>query len=515
MSVRLSRKGLLGSDYLIVCILMLVTAGAALLCGQIVLARQQQARLDAYADALLARGLDVAADAGDTLRRAHELHTVPCSPADIVELRFLMFQSRFLRDVGRMRGDHAACSSVWSTIPHLEALPPADLQHEGYRFWKATRNPIDPRIVADVTVYRDVVVTTAPAAFAGMDPPHSGMTAALLSRDGRHTYNTFGDATGLQSPADTGRRLLERTRQVRRCSSRFNICVVAHDRPLGLFAHSPLQAAGLGLLGALAGIGIGLMIVGVRLRRRSLPMQLQRALEGDGLVMHYQPLRTLHDRRLVGVEALARWRSESGQWIEPEVFVAMAEELRLTGTMARQVVRKVLADLGERLRGDDGFYASLNLSVADIADPHFHRYLDEQIRTHGIAANRLVLEITERSTTGHAELAESIGRLRERGYRFYIDDFGTGYSTLAYLARLPIDAIKIDRMFTLAIGTGSPVELIIEPICALARRLRIGLVVEGVENEAQAASVLRLVPDALGQGWLLGRPVPAAQLPER
>ncbi|MCD7098619.1 EAL domain-containing protein [Stenotrophomonas sp. MMGLT7] len=513
MSFHLSRKGLLGSDCLIVCILLLATAAAALAGGRILQAGRQQAALDTYADKLLARAIEVAADSSQTLQRAHELRTAPCSEADIAELRFLMFQSRFLRDVGRLRDNHVVCSGAWGVIHQAEPLPRPDLQHDGYRFWKATRYPPDPRIVADASAYRDVTVATAPAAFAGMDPPRSGMAALLLSRDGRYTYNALGDVARLQAHVGAGRDPLGRTRQLRRCSSGFNVCAVAYYRPAGLFAESPVQAAGLGLLGALAGIGIGLTIVGIRMRRRSLPMQLQRALEGDGLVMHYQPLRPLRDRRLAGVEALARWCSESGQWVEPDVFVAMAEELHLAGTMARQVVRKALAELGARLRGDDGFYVSLNLSVAEIADPDFHRYLDEQIRHHGIAADRLVLEITERSTTGHAELAESIGRLRERGYRFYIDDFGTGYSTLAYLARLPIDAIKVDRMFTGSIGTGSPVELIIEPICALARRLQVGLVVEGVESEEQAASVLRLAPDALGQGWLLGRPVPAAQLP--
>lgn len=95
-------------------------------------------------------------------------------------------------------------------------------------------------------------------------------------------------------------------------------------------------------------------------------------------------------------------------------------------------------------------------------------------------------------------------------YKFFIDDFGTGYSNLAYLAKLPIDGIKVDRMFTQAIGTEAVSAEIVENICNIARRLDLKLVVEGIEKPEQSAYVLKLHPDAVGQGWLFGYPVSAA-----
>ena len=130
-----------------------------------------------------------------------------------------------------------------------------------------------------------------------------------------------------------------------------------------------------------------------------------------------------------------------------------------------------------------------------------------------MAREQVVLEITERSTTRHSDLADGMARLREDGYPFYIDDFGTGYSNFAYLAELPLDAIKMDQRFTRAIGTGSAISQIIEAICTMTRTLEIGLVVEGVETEEQAQVMFELMPSAIAQGWLLGRPVEVDALP--
>lgn len=101
---------------------------------------------------------------------------------------------------------------------------------------------------------------------------------------------------------------------------------------------------------------------------------------------------------------------------------------------------------------------------------------------------------------------------RASGYRFFIDDFGTGYSSLAYLAELPIDGIKIDRMFTKAIGKEAVSSTIVEKICSIANELGVRLIVEGVEEQQQADHILRLHPQAVGQGWLFGRPMTAGAL---
>ena len=117
--------------------------------------------------------------------------------------------------------------------------------------------------------------------------------------------------------------------------------------------------------------------------------------------------------------------------------------------------------------------------------------------------------ITERSTAEYQQLAPAAARYRHRGYRIHIDDFGTGYSSLAHLGELPVDAIKIDRLFTRAIGTGAISASIVPQIFTLAGLLGAEVIVEGIETEAQACHLAVEHPDALGQGWFFGRPVPA------
>ena len=165
------------------------------------------------------------------------------------------------------------------------------------------------------------------------------------------------------------------------------------------------------------------------------------------------------------------------------------------------------------LRADAGLYLGINLTAEDLLDAQFHEYLDEQAAHHGIAATSVVLEITERSTAMRDDLVRNIRHLRAKGYRFCIDDFGTGYSSLDYLATLPLDAVKIDKLFTQAAGSDSVVGQIFEPMCTMALALRVGIVVEGIETEQQAEHVRRLAPQAVGQGWLLGRPVAIHDLP--
>jgi sensor c-di-GMP phosphodiesterase-like protein len=110
-------------------------------------------------------------------------------------------------------------------------------------------------------------------------------------------------------------------------------------------------------------------------------------------------------------------------------------------------------------------------------------------------------------------LRDALDRLRVDGYQIHIDDFGTGFSNLAYLSTLNVDALKIDRMFTQSIGTDTVGSAIVDQICKMAALLKVEVIVEGMETDAQADYMLALYPEAIGQGWLFGKAVPADELP--
>jgi sensor c-di-GMP phosphodiesterase-like protein len=171
-----------------------------------------------------------------------------------------------------------------------------------------------------------------------------------------------------------------------------------------------------------------------------------------------------------------------------------------------------LAELGEQLRQRPGFRVTINVSAHDLLDVTFATFLRNEFRTANVPADSIGFELTERSTAERSAIARGIQRLRELGHKVYIDDFGTDYSSLSYLAHLHVDAIKIDRLFTLALHETGHGASIAPQIVAMAEALGLILVIEGIEEESQAAYFLKLDQKALAQGWLFGKPVPADRL---
>ncbi|AWE89350.1 EAL domain protein [Pseudomonas paraeruginosa] len=236
-----------------------------------------------------------------------------------------------------------------------------------------------------------------------------------------------------------------------------------------------------------------------------LPARLLRALKREALEVHYQPIVRLADGRCIGVEALARWTDSSLGRVSPDIFIGALEESGDIQLLTRFVFRRALRQLGPLLRKEPGFYVSINVTGKDIANPGFIDFAIRQMARERVLPAQVALELTERTTEAQDCLLAGMNRLRELGLKIYVDDFGTGHSNLVYLANLPVDAIKIDKVFTQSIGESEAVELIFDKLCSMAEQLQIGVVVEGIETQAQADYVSRRSPEALGQGWHFGR----------
>jgi sensor c-di-GMP phosphodiesterase-like protein len=267
------------------------------------------------------------------------------------------------------------------------------------------------------------------------------------------------------------------------------------------------------LICSLGGLTLGFTLL-LQPRKRSLATQLRRALRLNLIAVVYQPIVDVKTGEIIGAEALARWTDEEGQSIRPDVFVAAAEELGFIGKLTRAVLRLIVAEMGDYLRDNPEFRVNVNIAAADLADSHFLPMLERLLQRNRITPQSVNLELTERSTANHELAISSIRKLRARGHQFYIDDFGTGYSSLSYLNQLAIDAIKIDRAFTDAIGTGSLTAAIVPQILAMAETLHVKVVVEGVERQDQSDYFASRNQEILAQGWHFGEPIPAKKLIE-
>lgn len=248
------------------------------------------------------------------------------------------------------------------------------------------------------------------------------------------------------------------------------------------------------------------------LKRLSLVSELRRALQQGILVLHYQPEVDLASGKVVRVEALARWPHASRGLIPPSEFIPAAERSGLINPLTEWVVSTVLQQAREWRRKGIAVPVAVNLSARSLFDAEFTGRLAHLLKDHGADASWLTFELTESAVMSDAAHgAAMLHGLRDMGIRLAIDDFGTGYSSLAYLQRLPVHDIKIDRSFVGTMlrdpGSASIVRATIE----LAHSLGFQLVAEGVESEEIADRLSELGCDAI-QGYHVAKPMPAAEL---
>ncbi len=248
----------------------------------------------------------------------------------------------------------------------------------------------------------------------------------------------------------------------------------------------------------------------------SLESDLRRAI-GDGkLTLQFQPIYELSPFSLGGFEALARWVHPERGIVSPAVFVALAEESGYVSSLTSWVLERSLAQLAEwdaTAPQARRLTMNVNLSGRDIVRPALVGEVDALLRRYGIAPQRLTLEITETTLMDRLDIAlGTMNALRALGVRFSIDDFGTGYSSLSYLSKLPIDSLKIDRSFVIALKERPHNVEIVKAILNLGQALGRRIVAEGIETGEQLA-MLRSLGVHYGQGYLLSRPIDSDAVP--
>jgi len=238
------------------------------------------------------------------------------------------------------------------------------------------------------------------------------------------------------------------------------------------------------------------------------------ALKQNVLTVHYQPIHSLKENRIVGCEALARWPQADGSFVPPDVFIPLAEESGLViaiDLLVLQAARDFVSGL------NDAFGDSLHLSVNVSTRLLYMRDESAQawfrlIKSPGNVP--VIVEMTERELVEDAPRAlQLLNELSYAGVGISIDDFGTGYSGLSYLSRFPVHGLKIDRSFVDKIGQAKTEEALIETILLMATKLNLSVVAEGVETQEQL-DFLRAADCDLVQGYFLGRPMPAPQFRE-
>jgi EAL domain-containing protein (putative c-di-GMP-specific phosphodiesterase class I) len=250
------------------------------------------------------------------------------------------------------------------------------------------------------------------------------------------------------------------------------------------------------------------------LARLTLVGELRRALEKRELVLHYQPQALLSDGTIRSVEALLRWNHPERGLIPPAEFIPLAQQTGLIRPLTLYVLGEALRQCREWEQDGLRLSVAVNVSTRNLLDVEFPEQVQELLDAWCLDAGRLELEITEDAVlTDPVRTTAILDQLAAMGVRLSIDDFGTGYSSLAYLKRLPITQIKIDRSFVMGMGTNDDDATIVRSTIDLGRNLGLEVVAEGVENESTWKE-LRALGCTIAQGYYLSRPVPPAELGE-
>ena len=243
------------------------------------------------------------------------------------------------------------------------------------------------------------------------------------------------------------------------------------------------------------------------LSRLQIETDLRHAFDRNEFFLHYQPIVSLESGRIIGAEALVRWRHFERGVVSPAMFVPVAEDTGLIVPLGRWVLREACRQARQWLsETKDSFSVSVNLSVREFAQPDLVKTVAAILEETGLPACALRIEITESAIIGQKHPAiETVEQLRALGVAIHLDDFGTGYSALSYLHRLPLDAVKVDRAFTASIDQEERPLHVVRAIISLAHAIGLEVVAEGVANQRQL-ELLREMGCDLAQGFIFSRP---------
>jgi predicted signal transduction protein with EAL and GGDEF domain len=232
---------------------------------------------------------------------------------------------------------------------------------------------------------------------------------------------------------------------------------------------------------------------------------LRKGIPEGEIVPYFEQQIDMVTGNLEGFEMLARWQHPEKGLVVPDEFISIAEECGLIGDLSMSVMRQAMA---EARSWDNSLMLSVNISPVQLKDPWLAQKIAKLLSETGFPAERLEVEITERSLFENLGLVQAIvSSLKNQGIRLALDDFGTGYSSLAHLRALPFDRIKIDRSFVTSINDNPESAVIVTAITRLADSLHLAVTAEGVEDDLIEAR-LRSIGTYNGQGWLFGKPMP-------
>jgi sensor c-di-GMP phosphodiesterase-like protein len=448
-------------------------------------------------------------------RLVKSLPADPCSEASLAIMREVEMTSTYIQAMGYVSGDRLICSSYGKHKDGVSVGPVGLVLRNGATLRYDVKLPFagqTPFLVIEQLGYAAVVHKELPidAITAEEDVSLATFTTA---------NQRFVASKGFVKPG-----WIDAARDRREASfidGGYFVAVVRSERyNTGAIAALPVTyldkrthdlALWLVPTGLIAGIVLALAALYLARLQMGMPAVIRAALRRNEFFLVYQPVVELKTGKWIGAEALIRWRHPGGEVVRPDVFIQAAEDSGLIERITGRVTEIIARDAWDLFRQYPDFRIAINLSSADLKSQRTSELLRRLIREVKAGPHNFIVEATERGFM-HADAARQvISQLRADGIQVAIDDFGTGCSSLSYLETFELDLLKIDNSFVEAVDTEAATSQVIPHIIEMAKTLKLQIIAEGVETEAQA-QFLRERGVQYAQGWLFGKPVPLADL---
>ena len=433
-----------------------------------------------------------------------------CSDAHISEMRLYGFSSAYVRAIAVIERGRVKCSTG-NDSPVLARNQETSFRSvNGLNLWFQKDDSDSDGSSLSFIEYGNHRITLDPKAFVDVYVLADDLTTAMVFLPELEAVAWRGTAQALPAVLDqagnyaSGGRSNAQFRGHSLASSYipdYGALVVVAQPARRFFSDAPLLTLSFLGVGLLSGSAAAAATVSLIRRQGSLEFALKRALmRRDELFLTYQPIVDLKTGRVIGAEALVRWRTRDGRIISPDLFIDLAETTGQVTQVTDYVLRQATEFMRRRRDLPIPIYVAVNISPQDISREDVMETLLSPVRGAGVPMERIVFEITERGFLDLQKAESVCWRLRRQGVRIAIDDFGTGFSSLSHLQSLPVHTLKIDKSFIDAIGRDAATSGVVPHVVGMAKALGLQTVAEGIEDASQAEALRELGVD-YGQGW--------------